>query len=278
MEEFGARIGARVMGYYVCALITGGLIGRVGVAFLTDLASWRVELGALAVLPFASAVMLRRVLPEERAGRVRHTAARAAVARTLTNPRLLAPTLAGAGGIFGFVGTFSYIGFRLESEPFSYGQAVTGVVFLLWGFGFVAPIAGRLVERWGWARVAFVAFAIELPGVLLTLVDSIVVFVVGLALVSIGGFSMAPATQLGVAQSTDTDRGLASAFSYSAYYVCSGLAAFLPGIAWAHAGWGGVISVTGGSLAAAFILVTVLARGQGRVPRRPAPATGRNTG
>jgi YNFM family putative membrane transporter len=269
MEEFGSSVGARVMGWYVAALITGGLVGRVGVAFLTDLWGWRVGLGALAVLPLLAAILLRRVLPPEQAGRARHTAPRAALVRTLTNPRLIAPTIAASAGIFGFVGTFTYIGFRLESPPFSYGQEVTGLVFLLWSLGFTAPLAGRLVERLGWRAVTLVAFAIEVPGVALTLVDHIAVFVVGLALVAVGGFGMAPATQLGVAQSSETDRGMASAVYYSTYYTGSGLAAFLPGIAWRHAGWEGVAATTGGTLVAAFLFVALAA---GRLAPRQRPA------
>lgn len=271
MEEFGSQVGARVMGWYVCALTVGGLAGRVGVAFLTDLWGWRVGLGGLALLPALAALVLRRVLPPERVGRVVHSAPRSALLRTIKNPRLLAPTIAASAGIFGFVGTFTYIGFRIESPPFSYGQGITGLVFCLWALGFASLLSGRFVERFGWRAVALAAFACEAAGIGLTLVDHFAVFVVGLALVAVGGFSMAPATQLGVAQSTDTDRGLASAVYYSSYYVCSALAGFLPGLAWQAGGWDGVAATTGGALVGALLFVALVA---GRVaPSQPTRRT-----
>ena len=53
------------MGYYISALVAGGLVGRVGVALLTAATSWRVALGALALLPLASTLLMRRRLPAE---------------------------------------------------------------------------------------------------------------------------------------------------------------------------------------------------------------------
>jgi len=63
-EAFAPQIGGRAMGYYVSALVLGGLIGRVGVALITGLVGWRWAVGGLAVLPAAGALLMRRALPE----------------------------------------------------------------------------------------------------------------------------------------------------------------------------------------------------------------------
>ena len=65
MATFGQRHGARVMGWYVGALVVGGLIGRVGVSLLTAGIGWRGALGAVAVLPLIAAVVMQRSLPLE---------------------------------------------------------------------------------------------------------------------------------------------------------------------------------------------------------------------
>ena len=49
VEAFVPRIGARAMGYYVSALVLGGLVGRLGVALATSVVGWRVAIGLLAV-------------------------------------------------------------------------------------------------------------------------------------------------------------------------------------------------------------------------------------
>ena len=56
------------MGLYVSALVLGGLVGRVGVALLTAATSWRVALGAVAALPLAATLVMRRSLPPETPG------------------------------------------------------------------------------------------------------------------------------------------------------------------------------------------------------------------
>lgn len=268
MEQFGERIGARVMGYYVMSLIVGGLLGRVGVALVADLAGWRVALGLLAFFPLAATVILRRVLPVEPARVPVHTAPTGAVLRTITNRKLLLPTFAGSAGIFAFVGVFTFIGFRLDEPPFSYGQAATGMVYLLWLLGFTAPVAARLVERLGWRRVVVIALGTAVPGILISLVDHIVPVVAGLALLAVGGFALAPATQIGVSESTEADRGLASAVYYSSYYLCSGLGAFVPGIVWERAGWGGVTALCAGVMAVPLLVV-----GAALSPRRAPSAS-----
>ena len=50
-EAFVPRIGARAMGYYVSALVVGGLIGRLGVALASAVVGWRVAIGVLAAVP-----------------------------------------------------------------------------------------------------------------------------------------------------------------------------------------------------------------------------------
>ena len=63
-EAFVPRIGARAMGYYVSALVAGGLIGRIGVALVTSVVGWRWAVGGLAILPLVGAIVLQRTLPD----------------------------------------------------------------------------------------------------------------------------------------------------------------------------------------------------------------------
>src|SRR5438105_14421906 len=88
-EAFAPRIGGRAMGYYVAALIAGGLIGRLGVALLAAGLGWRWGIGLLAALPLAAALVVRRSLvdlPGARSGM------RAGVRRQLRNRSLLQAT------------------------------------------------------------------------------------------------------------------------------------------------------------------------------------------
>ena len=235
VEAFVPRIGARAMGYYVSALVAGGLVGRLGVALASSLVGWRVAIGFLAVLPLVAAIAMRRGLPEpelpSRGGGIAHH---------LTNPRLLGVAIGGGALFFTFIGTFTYVTYRLEEPPFSYSVAVASLVFLLWLTGLAGPLAGRVADRVGWQRLALGTVVLSAAGVLLTLPDVLPLLVLGLACIAGAMFTGYTATQLGVSDVARVDRGAASALYFSIYYGAGALGAYLPGLAWQEWGWDGV--------------------------------------
>jgi YNFM family putative membrane transporter len=234
-EVFAPRLGGRAMGYYLSALIAGGLLGRVGVALLAAAVGWRWAIGLLAILPLGAAVVMWHSLVD-----VRPVPVRGGIGRQLRNRALLEATAAGSAFFFTFVGTFSYVVYRLERPPFGFGPAAGSFVFLLWFLGVLAPATGRLVDRFGWRRVAFGALATAAAGLALTLPDNLVTLVAGLALVTLANWCGVTAAQLGVAASSTADRGAASSVYFSLYYLTGALGGYLPGLAWQRYGWGGV--------------------------------------
>jgi YNFM family putative membrane transporter len=255
-EAYAPSLGPRAMGYYIAALVAGGLVGRVGVALLTAATDWRVALGALALLPLASTLLMRRGLPAEpSAGRRTAPLSVRGAARVLRSPVLLAATVAGSALFFAFVGAFSYIDYRLEGAPFSLDPSVSGLVFGVWVMGAAGPAAGRLAGRRGWRTVALGGLALAAAGVGLSLVDVLPLVLIGLALITLGNFSGVTAAQLGVAGSTEQDRGLASALYFSAYYVAGALGGYLPGLAFERWEWPGVASLALGAYAVGIAAV-----------------------
>jgi YNFM family putative membrane transporter len=270
-EAFNERIGSRAMGMYVSALVLGGLVGRVGVALLTAATSWRVALGAVAALPLAATLVMRRSLPPETPGPPSAGLSIATLRRLLANRALVAACLTGAGLFFSFMGVFSYIDFRLERPPFSLSPALIGLIFVLWVMGAAGPLAGRLADRHGWRAVALGGLLLCAGGLTLSLVPVLAVVIVGLSLVTLGNFSAVTAAQLGVAGATDRDRGVASAMYFSGYYVAGALGAYVPGLAWEQWHWTGVWAMAIAAYAigaGALIAAATLAR-----PCAPSPAT-----
>ena len=235
-EAFVPRIGARAMGFYVSALVVGGLVGRLGVALASAVVGWRVAIGVLALLPLAAAIAMRSGLPEpdlpHRGGGIAHH---------LRNVRLLGVSVCAGALFFTFVGTFTYVTFRLEEPPFSYSVAVASLIFLLWLTGLTAPLTGRVAERVGWRRVAFGTVLLSASGLLLTLPDALPLLVFGLACVAAAMFAGVTAAQLGISDVARVDRGAATALYFSIYYGAGALGAYVPGVAWQGWGWGGVV-------------------------------------
>jgi YNFM family putative membrane transporter len=243
-QVFGPRIGARAMGYYVASMILGGLVGRLAVAGLTAVAGWRVALGLLALLPLAATVVMMRSLPDvperdEESPREGQSWLRG----LLRNRSLVAATVGGSCLTFGFNGAFSFVGYRLEEAPFSLSPAAASLVFTIWILGFVGPSAGRIGGRIGWNRVALGSILLAAVGIALSVSASLPLLCLGLMLLAIGQFCGITSTQLGVALSASDDRGRATALYYSVFYVCGGLAGYLPGLAWEAWGWNGVAAL-----------------------------------
>jgi MFS transporter, YNFM family, putative membrane transport protein len=259
VEVLVPRVGQRVMGWYVGALVFGGLVGRVGVALATGVVGWRVASAMLAALPLAAALAMRGGLEETGAPERSDQPL-----RRIVSLRLFAVAAIGSTLFFAFVGTFTYVVYRLEDPPFNLSLSTASLVFLLWIAGATGPLAGRLAERYGWRRLAAGAVALSTIGVLLTLPSYLPTLVIGLGFVATATFTGYTAAQLGVGDVARTDRGAASAFYFSAYYGSGALGAYLPGLAWEAAGWGGVAACGLSSLALAMVGLVVLARETGR--------------
>ena len=260
-EVFVPAFGARAMGWYMASLISGGLIGRLGVALLASATGWRFALGVLAVFPLIAVVVMARGLPAAPAATKRR------VRGPIANRRVVAATLTGPSLFFVFVGVFSYIGFRLEAAPFNLSPTAASLVFGLRVVGAIAPVAGRVAEHVGWARVALLGVTCAAIGVGLTVPDVLVTTVIGLMFVTVGMFTVVTAAPIGVGGAQGVRPGAASALYYSVYYTAGALGAFLPGLAWQAVGWIGVSLVVGGVLA-----IAAAGAWLGQVERRRAPA------
>ncbi len=182
------------------------------------------------------------------------------VRRQLRNRRLLQATAAGSAYYFTFVGTFSYVVFRLERPPFSFGPAAGSAVFALWLLGIFGPAFGALADRLGWRRLAFVALAVAAVGLAITLPARLPTLVVGLALVTLANWAGVTAAQLGVAEASNVDRGTASALYFSLYYFTGSLGGYLPGLAWERFHWEGVVAAGWIAFALAAITLALGAR------------------
>ncbi len=265
IETFIPRVGARAMGWYVAALVAGGLVGRVGVALAAGLVGWRAAIGGLVLLPLLSVVAMRGTLPE-----VDQPARSGRAVRGLISLPLLGVAVAGGALFFAFVGTFTYVTYRLEAEPFALGTSAASLVFLLWIAGAAGPLWGRLAERIGWRSLATGAVLLSCLGIVLTLPEVLAVIVIGLAMVAAAMFAGYTATQLGVGDVAQVDRGSASALYFSAYYSAGALGAYVPGLAWESRGWDGVVALGLAALALAGVGL-VVSRSAGR--RDPAART-----
>ena len=130
----------------------------------------------------------------------------------------------------------------------------------MWGLGALGPLAGSAADRSGWRRVVLAALACGAAAVALSLPATALTLIPALALLAAAMFCGVTAAQLGSATSTSADRGVASAMYFSVYYASGALGGYLPGLAWEHWRWNGVVVGCLAVLGAALVVCTAHTR------------------
>lgn len=275
-EELHASAQARAAGVYIGGTALGGMMGRVLTAPVTEALDWRWGLGAAAVLSLGCALAVTLTLPPSRnfRGRRRQDLALGEMARAaLADPALRRLYLLGACAVGALVVVFNALGFRLVGAPHHIGLGAISLLYLVYPLGTIsASVSGAWADRLGRRAVLPIGCAVAIAGVALTLPDSIVAIVVGLALLTAGFFAVHGIASGWVAvraHAAGASASQAAAFYLFAYYVGSSVFGSLGASAWSSYGWIGPAVLALGLLA----VVGVLSLDLRQVPALPAVST-----
>jgi len=160
--------------------------------------------------------------------------------------------------LFGFIGTFTYVGFVLAAPPLALSMMATGLVFFVFLPSMVTtPLAGGIANRFGARLVLPAALAVALIGLALLTLLRLDAFIAGLVLIGVGTFfGQAVATSY-VGRAAARDRAAASGL-YLSFYYGGGLAgAALVGQLYDRFGWNAALA----GIFAALALAAWLGRG-----------------
>ena len=256
-EEWVEGVGSAI-GAYVSGTVLGGFSGRIIMGLVAARFSWRSAFFTLAVINALGALGVWAWLPAGRRFQRAHSTVStlAAMVRHLKNPRLVATYAVGFCVLFSMLATFTYVNFYLAAPPFRLSTAALGLLFVVYLAGAVgAPVAGFWIDRKGHRFVLTVAFTGGVAGILLTLLPSLPLIMVGLALCCTGVF---------VAQSVSTSyiglvareaRAAAVGLYVMFYYIGGSVGAAVPGRFWTRGGWPACVAL----IASLQILIIVLA-------------------
>ena len=247
-EEVHPDSSGAAMGLYIAASAFGGMVGRLGMAFMSQYTGWREAIGLMGVLGLGTGVGFAAFAPRSHAFSPNHHDLRSlarAMRGLFADPVL--PLLYAEGFLLMgvFVTLYNYVSFRLEAPPYRLSQAAAGLVFLVYLLGsFTSAWIGGLAGRLGPGRVFWMPVAVLAAGLVLTAVRPLVVVVSGIALVT-GAFFAAHSTASGwVGGRTTRNRAQAAALYLFFYYLGSSLLGSAGGLAWNHAAWLGVVGFT----------------------------------
>jgi len=249
---------ASAMAAYVTGGVASNLIGRLAAATVAGFAGAEASFYFFAGLNLAGAavayVVLSRTEPMAAAdANGRHFWS--AWAEHLASRALRRAFVIGFLILFGFIGTFTYVGFVLAAPPLSLSMMATGLVFFVFLPSMVTtPFAGGISARLGARNALPASMLFALAGLVLLVVPRLDAIVAGLVLVGIGTFFGQAAATSYVGRIARSERAAASGL-YLSFYYCGGLAgAAVVGQLFDGLGWNAAVAGNAAALALAAII------------------------
>jgi len=255
-EEWETGAGAAVAAY-VTGTVLGGFSGRVLAGIVAAHFSWRWSFIVLGVLNALGGVAIWKGLPPGRHFvRTRHESALRPSLRHLRNPRLLATYAVGFCVMFTLLATFTYINFYLAAPPFGLNAQALALLFTVYLVGAViTPFAGRTIDRLGHRVALVIAFTGGVLGVSLTLVHSLPVVMLGLAICCTGVFIANSAGSSYVGVVAREARAAAVGLYVTFYYAGGSFGSAVTGRFWIRGGWPACVAL----IAAVQVLTITMA-------------------
>jgi predicted MFS family arabinose efflux permease len=247
-EEWPALLVPRVMSTYVAGTVFGGFMGRLLGGTIAQHFGWRSVFFILGIAGLCGAAATFRLLPPAR-NQNQHplpSSRFAPLLNNLRNPRLLATFAIGFCMLFTLVSVFSFITFYLSAAPFHLSTSEISYLFAVYLIGLAATLAaGTVLARVGLRHGMVFAVGLCLTGVAITLIHSLAVVALGLAITSSGVFIAQTCANSFLRDAAPAGSRVSAAGLYiCSYYIGGTVGGLLPGLVWRHAGWPGCAALT----------------------------------
>jgi len=247
-EEWAGRGVGQAMSSYVTGTVIGGFLGRFITGLIAAHWHWRAAFVVLAILNLAGAMVVRSWLPLAKkfvpAPHLQQVLDHAK--QHSRNPRLLANFGMGATVLFALVGCFTYANFYLAAPPFHLNSAQLGSIFFVYLLGvIITPQSGRFLDRFGLGPTTIVYCAMMLAGLSLTLIKSLPLVIIGLAIFSSGVFVAQAAATVQTGAIAVRARSSAAGLYVTFYYLGGSVGATLTDWFWRWKRWPGCVGLLG---------------------------------
>jgi YNFM family putative membrane transporter len=252
------------MGLYISGSAVGGMGGRLITGVLTDFFGWRFGVGVVGVIGIAAALIFWHALPPSRHFVVQPLRWRMVLGRFngIFHDRGL-PWLFVEGFLLlgAFVTVYNYLGYRLLAPPYNLSQAAVGLIFGIYLVGtFSSAWMGHLAGKLGRRKVLWTAFALMLAGVALTMLQPLLLIMLGIVAVTFGFFGGHSIVSSWVGRRAGAAKAQAASVYLFCYYMGSSIAGASGGLFYASHGWNGVALFVGVLVLAGLLIALRLFR------------------
>lgn len=261
-EEIEEKSLGIAMGMFISGNSLGGMFGRIIIGVFTDIFNWRIALCGVGILSLIASMLFVIELPPSKHFQPRTLEIKnlnKSLLNHLKNPSLLC--LFGIGFLLlgSLVSLYNYIGFELIAPPYSLSPTLVGFIFILYLMGtFSSTWMGHMADKHGQIKILRIALLIMLIGVSTTLGISLILKIIGIALLTFGFFGGHSIASSSVGRLATHDKAQASSLYLFFYYVGSSIGGTTGGSFWASYGWIGVVGMIICFIVFALILSTRL--------------------
>lgn len=252
------------MGLYISGSAVGGMGGRLITGVLTDFFGWRFGVSVVGVIGIAAALIFWHALPPSRHFVAQPLRWRMVLGRFngIFHDRGL-PWLFVEGFLLlgAFVTVYNYLGYRLLAPPYNLSQAAVGLIFGIYLVGtFSSAWMGHLAGKLGRRKVLWTAFALMLAGVALTMLQPLLLIMLGIVAVTFGFFGGHSIVSSWVGRRAGAAKAQAASVYLFCYYMGSSIAGASGGLFYASHGWNGVALFVGVLVLAGLLIALRLFR------------------
>jgi len=237
-ERFPAERATGALAAYVTGNVASNLFGRILSAAVADLGGLSINFQTFALLNLAGAALVWTTLKRtERMMPDRARQSRSGNWRSVLGNRRLQSVLAiGFLILFVFIGTFTYVNFRLVELGLSPMQL--GLVYLVFLPSlFTTPLGGYISRRLGAGAGIVLTLLCAVFGLVALLSSSLAVVLAGLAMVAVGTFLAQALATSQVGHIAETEKAMASGAYLASYYTGGLFGSLVIGQIYDRFGW-----------------------------------------
>ncbi len=246
-EEIETKSVGFAMGLFIGGSAIGGMMSRFVAGSVSDATSWRTALIMVGTMGIINSALFYKALAPSRNFVPKPQSLRSLLngyRLHLSDPGLRVLFAMGFLVMGSFVTMYNYLGFRLLAPPFNLNQTQVSSIFLVYVAGIgSSTIVGALGDLLGRRRVLWVTLVIMLVGLSLSLINSVAMTVVAMAIYTFGFFGAHSVASTWVGRRASVARAQASSLYLLCYYMGSSVVGTVGGVALALAGWAGVVGM-----------------------------------